>query len=158
MSAAESWAIEPVGYDAHGLPLYNNDGLDDAWSSVLDKYKRRGQDMNDLEHGMFAIAYCEDIDLAGEALELIGALREREIQRRANPNLLDTESGVGRYREMVVADLRARPERYAACREAAPHWPVDPGDLDDENLEWATLIVLMPDLLRGEPWRGYIEE
>jgi hypothetical protein len=140
---------EPIGYDVDGLPLYASEPIDTRWKVLLKRFQRAegNHAMNQLEGGMIALVYCQDVDLAREGLEMIGALCERQVQRRADPYLLDTESGRQHYRNAVVADLREKGDTYARV-SARLGWPDDPADLSERDLGLAIMVVLHPEMLR----------
>lgn len=150
-------SIEPTGYDSHGLAQYASDLLDLRWDEVIHAVRAHGDDGMTLEVGVMALVYSDDIDLIRKGVQVITELAEREIQRRGYPYLLDEQSGIEWNRKMRVADLRANAERYAEVAARAG-WPADPDELDGKQLEGAVLVVLMPDLLHGEPWERHIEE
>lgn len=142
---ADNMSIEPRGYDGEGAPCYDDDLLDLRWSTYLADAKVVAHgNHHDLEVGVMALIYSQDVDLIRKGVEIIGLLAEREIQRMDHPGLLDEESGRAWHHGRVVEDLRAKPQRYAEIADRAG-WPDDPAALTDEQLDAATMIVLHPE-------------
>lgn len=146
--APDDLSIEPRDYDAHGNAYYGDDLLDLRWEHLIEHEIREAREDLRLpfEAAINDLLYTDDVDLIRRGVEIIGLLAERHIRRLAHPALLDEESGIARYREMRVAELRAHRERYAELAGRAG-WPEDPADLDDKQLDHAILHVLLPHLL-----------
>lgn len=147
MTTTDELNIEPRGYDAEGGACYDDDLLDLRWGTLLEDV----QQGLDLEVGVHALIYTDNVDLIRKGVEVIGLLAERHIRRQGHPGLLDEESGRAWHREMRVTDLRAHRERYAELAARAG-WPDEPADLDDEQMDQAVIHVLMPHLLDEGKW------
>jgi len=103
MTTTDELNIEPRGYDAEGGACYDDDLLDLRWGTLLEDV----QQGLDLEVGVHALMYTDNVDLIRKGVEIIGLLAERHIRRQGHPGLLDEESGRAWHREMRVTDRPA---------------------------------------------------
>lgn len=150
--------LDPHGYDAHGLPMYDDDLLDVRWRVFLDDAAALlgHSEMLDIETGAVSIRCIEDTNLRRQAIEILTLMVDRELQREASPNLLSVEEGAAWRRRLDVDALRAHGQRYVEVATRAG-WPADPNDLDEKQMDQALLVVVHPELLE-DVLRGRFDE